>query len=147
MRKYSQQYNKSFTTLSNETMTRFMNYDWPGNVRELENMIKRVVVLGNENAVLTRFAFKGTDIQGDIQYNINEKPKVKAADSGRVIPPDNGFSLRSISKKAIAEVERETIKDILLKTRWNRREASRLLKVSYKALLNKIKEYELDKRL
>ncbi len=147
LRKYSQQYNKSFTTLSNETMTRFMNYDWPGNVRELENMIKRVVVLGNENAVLTRFAFKGTDIQSDIQYNINEKSKVKAADSGRVIPPDNGFSLRSISKKAIAEVERETIKDILLKTRWNRREASRLLKVSYKALLNKIKEYELDKRL
>ena len=65
-------------------MTRFMNYDWPGNVRELENMIKRVVVLGNENAVLTRFAFKGTDIQGDIQYNINEKPKVKAADRARL---------------------------------------------------------------
>ncbi len=48
LKKYSVQYNKPFTVVSNETMQLFMDYDWPGNVRELENLIKRTVVLGTE---------------------------------------------------------------------------------------------------
>lgn len=141
LNKYNLQYNKGLKKLSEETMARFMEYNWPGNVRELENMIKRVVILGNEKTVLTRF--KSLDAHTDFGYQ-NEVQIIKT-DKAKKAAPDNGFSLKSVNKRAIAEVEKETIKDILNKTRWNRKEAAQLLKISYKSLLNKIKDYELDK--
>ncbi len=141
LNKYNLQYNKGLKKLSEETMARFMEYNWPGNVRELENMIKRAVILGNEKTVLTRF--KSLDAHTDFGYQ-NEVQIIKT-DKAKKAAPDNGFSLKSVNKRAIAEVEKETIKDILNKTRWNRKEAAQLLKISYKSLLNKIKDYELDK--
>ena len=48
LKKYSVQYNKPYTELSQDTMRLFMEFDWPGNIRELENLIKRTVVLGTE---------------------------------------------------------------------------------------------------
>jgi DNA-binding NtrC family response regulator len=53
LKKYSVQYNKSAGSLSADLASRFMNYDWPGNVRQLENLIKRMVVLGSESAIVT----------------------------------------------------------------------------------------------
>jgi len=53
--KFSHQYQRAFPRLSEATMAGFMNYRWPGNVRELENMIKQIVVLGDERAVLQKF--------------------------------------------------------------------------------------------
>jgi two-component system response regulator AtoC len=53
--KFSRQYERTFPRLSQATMDCFMGYHWPGNVRELENMIKQIVVLGDERAVLQKF--------------------------------------------------------------------------------------------
>src|SRR5204862_1500344 len=65
LKKYSVQYNKPFTAVTPELSRMFMQYDWPGNVRQLENLIKRMVVLGSETAILhelqqpsTSFAFR-----------------------------------------------------------------------------------------
>ena len=52
LKKYSVQYNKPVGSVGPELAARLMNYDWPGNVRQLENMIKRMVVLGSEAAIL-----------------------------------------------------------------------------------------------
>ncbi len=142
LNKYNNQYNKDLKKLSDETMARFTEYNWPGNVRELENMIKRVVILGDEQTVLTRF--KGLDTQGDFHY-INETQRPKTVRTEQKAIPDNGFSLKSVNKRAIAEAEKETIRNILHKTHWNRKEAAEMLEISYKSLLNKIREYELDK--
>ena len=52
LKKYSVQYNKPVSGISDELRDQFMNYDWPGNVRQLENLIKRMVVLGTEAPIL-----------------------------------------------------------------------------------------------
>jgi two-component system response regulator AtoC len=51
LKKYSVQYHKPYSEVSQETLRLLMDYDWPGNVRELENLIKRTVVLGTEAAI------------------------------------------------------------------------------------------------
>jgi two-component system response regulator AtoC len=52
LKKYSVQYNKPFPAISSDLSGRFMEYDWPGNIRQLENLVKRMVVLGSETAIV-----------------------------------------------------------------------------------------------
>ena len=52
LKKYSVQYNKPVASVGPQLAQSFMEYDWPGNIRQLENMIKRMVVLGSEAAIL-----------------------------------------------------------------------------------------------
>jgi two-component system response regulator AtoC len=53
VKKYSVQYNKPFAGISADLSHLFLEYEWPGNVRQLENMVKRMVVLGSETAIVT----------------------------------------------------------------------------------------------
>jgi DNA-binding NtrC family response regulator len=71
---------------------------------------------------------------------------VSAAHAGAVpAPAPITGSLKDIARHAAREAERELIFRTLQQTRWNRREAAEILGISYKALLYKIKEAELDK--
>src|SRR5258705_234033 len=60
LRKNNEQYRKDLKALSAETMDIFMKYHWPGNVRELENMVRRMVVLGNDPTLLEEIASRGS---------------------------------------------------------------------------------------
>lgn len=127
-------YNRNRGPLSRKTLRLFDQYDWPGNVRELENVIKRIVILDSEEAVI--HDLWGGDISGDKQWNI---PREEADSVG-------ALNLKEIGREASHRAEREAIQRALLRTRWNRREAAQLLQVSYKALLYKIREYGIDKQ-
>jgi len=61
-----------------------------------------------------------------------------------MIDKRNMFNLKEIGKRAAQEAEKEIIKATLQHTRWNRKEAARLLRVSYKAILYKIQQYQLE---
>jgi two-component system, NtrC family, response regulator AtoC len=102
-----------------------MNYHWPGNVRELENLIERAVVLA-ERDVLT---------EADLPERLREtsNPMALALGSGEL----------SI-KKAVRVIEETLIRRALEKTKGNRTAASKLLEISHRALLYKIKDYGID---
>jgi DNA-binding NtrC family response regulator len=141
--RYSRQYHRPYRPLTEETMRRFMTYHWPGNVRELENMIKRAVVLGNESAIHTEFALRSRELEPEAQA-------VAAAASVAAETPiesdgNSPVSLKDVGREAARKAEREVISQVLNWTRWNRKEAAEILQISYKALLYKIKENELDR--
>jgi two-component system response regulator AtoC len=126
LQKYSAMLGKSAVRLSPECMTSLMGYAWPGNVRELENCIERGLVLCEGNFL---------DVEC-LPENLR-----KERDSSRILPfsPDN-YSL----KRAGEMLEREYIRKALEKTGGNRTHAAKILEISHRALLYKIKEYGLD---
>jgi two-component system response regulator AtoC len=123
-----------------------LNYDWPGNIRELENLCKRFVLVGNETQILRELTTRRpeTPVPAAITASVaapaldGTPPALSPATSNR------GLSLLEVGRRAAWEAERRAILSMLEETRWNRREASRRLQVSYKALLNKIKQIQME---
>ena len=129
----NEQYHKSGTVLSDSMMETFLNYSWPGNVRELENMIKRIVVLGSEKAVLQEFQVHAAQPPSDGSFAIEDMRELTEGLS-------NHYSLKDIGKRASQIAEKKVIEKVLQQTRWNRKETAEILQISYKALLYKMKE-------
>jgi two-component system response regulator AtoC len=121
-----------------EVMEFLHNYPWPGNVRELKNVIGRLMLLGDwdtlKEELLGRDTSKITDRPPDAVAEDLEAPEQ------RTFPP-----LKEVKKKAVQEAESKLISAVLRETGWNRKRAAKILQISYKALLYKIKELELDK--
>jgi two-component system, NtrC family, response regulator AtoC len=152
---YSEHYNKPPPALATDTLRLFAEHDWPGNVRELENLVKRIVILGSdtairrevEDAITGRIPRVGAipALATSAEARVAKQPTVAgpAAPAKEVVPLTG--SLKDIGRNAAREAERELIHRTLEQTRWNRREAAEILGISYKALLYKIKDAELDK--
>src|SRR6266567_3534114 len=137
--KFCLQYNREMPAISSETMRLFQEYSWPGNVRELENMIRRLVVLQSEALVQEEIALRMEKPQYDMTPHGPGLAKSAAALRG-----GRDLGLKDIAKKAAMAAEAAAIKDVLERVRWNRAETARLLKISYKALLYKIRQCGLD---
>ena len=133
LKRYNEQYHKSVPFLSDSTMETFMAYAWPGNVRELENMIKRIVVLGSEKAVLQEFQVQEGSAPPQGSFAIEDLRELTEGLS-------NHYSLKEIGKRASQLAEKKVIEKVLQQTRWNRKETAEILQISYKALLYKMKE-------
>ncbi len=127
-------------------MDLFMQYHWPGNVRELENYLSRLSILQNYNEV-------EEEILHNVKNNrcrkncIQPAAEAKNSDVQKTDSDNQGMddfpSLREVRDQAIKKVEREVISKVLHHTSWNRKEAARILQISYRALLYKIKEMNL----
>jgi transcriptional regulator with PAS, ATPase and Fis domain len=147
LRKYSEYYGKQPAPFSDYAVTRMMEYAWPGNIRELENLVKRYTIVGNEQQIIRELSTHKPIVSSGIR-GYAEQP---APSHVLATPPTLGGngknelelpSLLEIGKRAAMLAEREAIERVLAQTRWNRRQAARILKISYKALLNKLKAME-----
>jgi transcriptional regulator with PAS, ATPase and Fis domain len=124
--RFNEQYGRT-KQLSPETMARLTEHSWPGNVRELENVIRRLVVL--------------TDGEQAFEALVARDRNGRAAASRP--EPFVTEGLREIARHGARQAERKALGEVLERVQWNRAEASRILRVSYKTLLNKISECEL----
>ena len=140
LQKNNEQYRKNLEQLSPETMATFMKYHWPGNVRELENMVRRMVVLGNEQSVIDEISLSGARAEADEE----SKNSLDLDALGADFSSEQGIDLKAISRRAAQLAERRVIERVLHQTRWNRKEAAERLQISYKALLYKMKENGLS---
>ena len=112
--------------LSSETLALLGEHPWWGNVRELENTVRRMVVLPDGEQEFAAVVVDG---------------RRRCGTPARLAPISEG--LREIARRAAREAERIALADVLERVRGNRLEASRILRVSYKTMLNKITEYGL----
>ena len=168
--RYSRKYNRPLRPISEPLRQMFLQYDWPGNIRELENMIKRVVILQDEHLVVREIERNmqrpavvavGAPSHAPVYAAAAAMPAgVGAMGGGPAVyppmpleaePPELseqpepaadaiGGSLASVAKAASMKAERAAIEHTLRQVHWNRRKAAQILGVSYKTLLNKIKE-------
>ncbi len=127
--RFTAQYARVPLTISQALQDACLGYSWPGNLRELENFVKRCVIFGDEDLVLTELRLK-TD--------------VPAAE-----PPASPLTARAADLKSLVrgvkgEAEAQAILSALGEAGGVRKEAARLLNISYKALLYKMRQYGLD---
>lgn len=109
--------------LSASLVSLFTLYDWPGNIRQLENLIKRYVILGTEDAITD-------DLLTDASDGIPPA----------WLPGDGAASLKELTQQAVAACERAAILKALQMHQWNQREAAKSLCVSYRTLLYKMRD-------
>src|SRR5256885_2001890 len=119
---YNRKYNCRARPISNEVMSVLQKYHWPGNIRELENLIKRYVILGQEEVITNDLVAREPDF-----FN----PEISF---------DGPISLKKMTRQAVRELERKVILKVLQQHHWNRKQAARTLSISYRALLYKIRD-------
>jgi len=149
IQQYSMQFNgKQLLTPSKAAIEKLCAYQWPGNVRELQNVLKRLMILGNGGENLND-TLRGPSTQRPSAVAGTPAERAPAANDffgilGEKPPELSSLSLKKIKKKALDRVEKEVITYVLEKLGWNRSKATKILNISYKTLLYKIKDLGIE---
>ena len=125
---FNTRFQKEAGPISRDAIQSLAHRDWPGNVRELENCIARYVILGSEEV----FQAEGVD----------KKPfhfTYEATSDGKI-------PLKRIAQQVSRRVEHDVILKVLQANQWNRRKTAETLKISYRALLYKVRQAGLPAR-
>ncbi len=114
-------------------------YTWPGNLREVEQFVKRYLVVGDEVSTSTALGQNDNGLHLAHAVEDGDEPAIEN------IEVEQGASgLKLLVQNVKGETERNAINTALEQTRWNRKAAARLLKVSYRTLLYKIQQYHMS---
>jgi len=130
MRKGAKRYGRDELSFSPRLMNALTEHSWQGNLRELENVINRYLVLGDEKAILDELS-PSYDHQSA---------------SSSTMEASGGAGLKALVRGLKGDAEATAIARVLEGTGWNRKAAASDLQISYKALLYKIKQYDLSPR-
>ena len=153
LRRYAARYESGIDVVPDDVLDDLVRYPWPGNVRELENLVKRMVVLGDvrgvalevthpREAIPTAVPEEGARTSSAPLPRLTASSPVEALDALGIVRLDDQdeLELKTLSQRAQTAVEREVIGFMLRRSAWNKRQTARKLHISYKALLYKIKE-------
>lgn len=126
-------FDRSVPAISAPTLSLMETHAWPGNIRQLENLIKRYVILGSEDSILEEL--ESADGSPGHQNTHLRIPSIR---SGEILP------LKDMMRHASMELERNIILKALQVNRWNRKQTAQCLRISYRALLYKIRQAGLN---
>ena len=127
MQRNAAQFSSPARKFSPKLIQACLSYSWPGNLRQLENFVRRYLVLGDEELAISELK---------ITQRVNGELRESAAQ------PDVG-GLKFLARAVKKEAEAAAIAHALAQTNWHRQKAAAALKISYKALLYKIRQYDL----
>ena len=125
---YNEKLNGRAVMVRPALMAKMQRYSWPGNVRQLENLVKRYVVMGTEDVILSEL------------LEPNERDTVDS------LMLDGPVSLKKLTRQTVRKLEARIILNALHANNWNRKKAARSLDISYRALLYKLKEVGIPQR-
>ena len=146
--KYASQFDRNkISKPDSDAMEKLIAYSWPGNVRELQNILKSSIVIGNWEEVVNDFSMEE---KPDVHFTSGQEGLDKALIVDTLFdlknensPGHASFSLKKIKKETMNLIDKEVISHVLNQTGWNRTKASKILKISYKALLYKISDLDI----
>ncbi len=156
LQKYLGRYNTTVQELPKELLDAFNQCEWPGNIRQFENAIKRYLILPDLELALTELneapiahthALAAAPAAAAVARTAatGGAPVVPFAPPQRTAVPE-GISLKDVAAQAAETAEREVVLRVLDETNWNRKQAARRLGICYKALLNKLKKWQIESR-
>ncbi len=125
MEVHGARYGRTPAPVSPALLLMFKRCEWPGNILQLENLIKRYIILGSENAVTV------------------ELLQCTARHDDFTLPTGPPVPLKSLTKQVVQDFERQIILRELEACHWKRKEVARVLRISYGALLNKMRNVGL----
>ena len=148
---YNSQFeSKNLIKPNKSVMEKLLLYHWPGNVRQLQNVLKRAIVLNDWEKIVEEFPDRDTIDNAEEDLIMPELPPEKFTPvvnfinfEGENSPDLASFSLKKIKKNIVDKVEKEAISYVLDKTGWNRSNAAKILRISYKTLLYKISDLNI----
>lgn len=138
MHKFARHYGLAPREFTPQVLDACEKHSWPGNLHELETFVKRYLIAGDQEFVLGRLE--------DAQRDTTESRRVDASHTNLETKNSDTAprSLKSLIQSVKSETEKNAIAAALEKTRWNRKAAARLLKVSYRTMLYKIDQYDMS---
>lgn len=120
---FNRRFKREAPPVSREILELLQQREWPGNIRELENCMARYVILGSEEAFHS------------------ERPEEKKPFSfAYEVSEDGNIPLKRIAQQVTRRMEHDVILKVLQANHWNRRKAAEVLKISYRALLYKVRQ-------
>jgi two-component system response regulator AtoC len=139
MKQLAQRYGLPPRSFSLAVLEACQAYDWPGNLREVEEFVKRYLIAGDEGSTSGVGGRDGDGLHLAHSRNNGDEPSIENTEV-----EDGASGLKSLVQNVKGEAERQAIGTALEQTRWNRKAAARLLKVSYRTLLYKIQQYHMN---
>jgi two-component system response regulator AtoC len=125
---YNDKLNGRAPMLRPALVARMQRHSWPGNIRQLENVIKRYVVMGTDDVIVTEL------------LQTNDR------DSFPDLTFEGPVSLKKLTRQTVRKFEARIILSALHANNWNRKKAARAVGISYRALLYKLKDVGIPQR-